>query len=350
MAGGSGTRFWPLSRKKKPKQLLNLSGNDVMLNEAVDRLTTITSKENIFIITNIEQTSSVKDVTNGKIPGRNILSEPEARNTAACIGYAAVEILKRYEDGVMVITPSDHYIKNIPELTRLFKLAISTVERTNKLVTIGITPTYPSTGFGYIQFGTDKDTVKPVISFKEKPDIEMAEAYVKSGEYAWNSGMFIWKASTILEKFKEFVPDIYEVLRKIKDSIGTDKEQETINLLYPTIRKISIDYAIMEPASLKNEVCVIPGDFGWNDIGSWDMLNVLLPVDKKGNISIGDVIQIDTHDTYIYSSSRLVTALGVDNLIIVETPDAIMITKKDRAQDVKKIVDELEESQKNQLL
>ena len=339
MAGGSGTRFWPLSRKEKPKQLLNLSGKDVLLNEAIDRLSTITSKDNIFIVTNVKQVPPVKAVTKDKIKEENILSEPDARNTAACIGYAAVEILKKYGDGIMVITPADHYIKNVPELTRLFDLATTTAERTDKLITIGITPTYSSTGFGYIQSENNDSEVKPVLSFKEKPDLKTAEEYIASGDYTWNSGMFVWKASVILGKFREFVPDIYENLIEIQDALGTEKEQETINKIYPNIRKISIDYAVMEPASKKNEVMVIPGNFGWNDIGSWDMLDVLHPTDENGNISIGDVVQIETSNTYIYSTSRTVTALGVEDLIVVETPDAVMVCRKDKSQDVKKIVD-----------
>lgn len=345
MAGGSGTRFWPLSRKEKPKQLLNLSGKDVMLNEAIDRLSTITSKDNIFIVTNAKQVPPVKAVTKDKIKKENILSEPDARNTAACIGYAAVEILKKYGDGIMVITPADHYIKNVPELTRLFNLAATTAERTDKLITIGITPTYPSTGFGYIQSKDNESEIKPVLSFKEKPDLKTAEEYIASGDYTWNSGMFIWKASVILDKFKELVPDIYGDLIEIQNALGTEKEQETINEIYPNIRKISIDYAVMEPSSQKNEVLVIPGDFGWNDIGSWDMLDVLHPTDENGNISIGDAIQIETSNTYIYSTSRTVTTLGVENLIIVETPDALMITTKERAQDVKKIVEVIKDKE-----
>lgn len=350
MAGGSGTRFWPLSRKERPKQLLNLSGKDVMLNEAIDRLSTITSKDNIFIVTNAKQVPPVKAVTKNKVREENILSEPEARNTAACIGYAAVEILKKHGDGIMVITPADHYIKNVPELTRLFNLAVTTAERTNKLITIGITPTYPSTGFGYIQSENNDSEVKPVLSFKEKPDLKTAEEYIASGDYTWNSGMFIWKASVIMERFKEFIPDIYDALIEIQATIGTDSEQETINKVYPTIRKISIDYAVMEPASLKNEVLVIPGDFGWNDIGSWDMLNVIQESDEEGNISIGDVIQLDTKNTYAYSSSRLITTLGVENLIIVETPDAVLITTKERAQDIKLITEKLQSQNKTQVL
>ena len=350
MAGGSGTRFWPLSRKEKPKQLLNLSGKDVMLNEAIDRLSTITSKDNIFIVTNAKQVPPVKAVTKDKIKEENILSEPDARNTAACIGYAAVEILKRHGDGIMVITPADHYIKNVPELTRLFNLAVTTAERTNKLITIGITPTYPSTGFGYIQSENSDSEVKPVLSFKEKPELKTAEEYVASGDYTWNSGMFIWKASVIMERFKEFIPDIYDALIEIQAAIGTDNEQETLYKIYPNIRKISIDYAVMEPASIKNEVLVIPGDFGWNDIGSWDMLNVIHEPDEEGNIAIGDVIQLDTKNTYAYSTSRLITTLGVENLIIVETPDAVLITPKGRAQDVKLIVDKLQKQDRKQIL
>ena len=350
MAGGDGTRFWPLSRKKKPKQLLNLSGNDVMINEAIDRLSNITDRNNIFVVTNKLQAPAVADVAENHLAVDHIIIEPEGRNTAACIGYAAVEIIKKYGDGIMVITPSDHYIKNIREFTRILKLAVSVIDGTDKLVTIGIKPTYPATGFGYIEYDRGDEEFKDVLSFKEKPDEETAKEYVDSGRYVWNSGMFIWKASTVLKCFKEFVPDIYSSLIEIEDSINTDEEGNYINRIYPTIRKISIDYAVMEPAAAKGEVVVIPGDFGWNDIGSFDMLNVIHEPDENGNIRIGKTVAVDTTNTYIYASSRVVTALGVDDLIIVETPDAVMVCKKDDAQNIKKIVEELSTSGKEGLL
>ena len=289
--------------------------------------------------------------TQGKVFPRNILAEPAARNTAACIGYAAMEILRKYGDGVMIITPADHYIEDVPALTEIFKTAILTAEDQDKLVTIGLRPTYPSTGFGYIKYSTQSDgEVKPVIEFREKPDEETAKKYIESGSYVWNSGMFIWKASLILEKLKEYVPDIYEDLKTIGDAMNTPKEQEVLHDVYPNIRKISIDYAVMEPSAAKGDVLVIPGDCGWNDVGSWDMMDILHEPDPNGNVFLGDVVALDTKDTVIYSSTRTVTAVDVENIVIVETPDAIMVCRKDKAQEVKKIVDHLNAAGRKELL
>lgn len=351
MAGGGGTRFWPLSRQKTPKQLLNLSGKDLMVNEAIERMATVIGKSNIFIVTADVQAPAMITATQGKVFPRNILAEPAARNTAACIGYSAMEILRKYGDGVMIITPADHYIEDVPALTEIFKTAILTAEEQDKLVTIGLKPTFPSTGFGYIKYDPQTDgTVKPVIEFREKPDEETARKYVESGRYAWNSGMFIWKASLILKKLEEYTPDIYEDLKTIGDAMNTPREQEVLHDVYPNIRKISIDYAVMEPSAAKGDVLVIPGDCGWNDVGSWDMMDILHEPDESNNILLGDVVTVDVKDAVIYSSTRTVTAVDVENIVIVETPDAIMVCRKDKAQEVKKIVDALNEAGRKELL
>lgn len=351
MAGGGGTRFWPLSRQRMPKQLLNLSGHDLMVNEAVDRMATVIGKSNIFIVTADVQAPAMITATDGKVFPKNILAEPAARNTAACIGYSAMEIVRKYGDGVMIITPADHYIKDVPALTEIFKTAILAAEKQDKLITIGLKPTFPSTGFGYIKYDPNtQDALKQVIEFKEKPDEETAKAYVESGAYAWNSGMFIWKASLILAKLKEYVPDIYAELKTIGDAMNTAKEQQVLHDVYPKIRKISIDYAVMEPGAAKGDVLVIPGDCGWNDVGSWDMMEILHDSDEYGNIILGDAVAVDVKNTVICSSSRTVTAVDVENLIIVETPDAVMVCPKDRAQNVKKIVDALNEAGRKELL
>lgn len=351
MAGGGGTRFWPLSRQKTPKQLLNLTGNELMVNEAVDRLSYVADKKNIFIVTNATQVPPMLKATEGRLRPDHILSEPAARNTAACIGYAAMEIVRKYGDGIMVITPSDHYIKDNAGFTRILNTAVRAAETADKLVTIGITPTFPSTGFGYIKFENAVNTeAKPVVEFREKPDLETAKQYVASGVYAWNSGMFVWKASTILEKFKTYIPDIYADLEKIGNAMQTESEKAVIEEVYPNIRKISVDYAIMEPSASKGDVLVIPGEFGWNDVGSWDMMDVLHDPDADGNVLVGDAMAIDATNTVIYSSGRTVAAVGVDDLVIVETPDAVMVCPKSKAQDVKKIVDELNAKGRKELL
>ena len=351
MAGGGGTRFWPLSRRKTPKQLLNLSGHDLMVNEAVDRMATVIGKSNIFIVTADVQASAMIAATEGKVFPRNILAEPAARNTAACIGYAAMEIYRKYGDGVMIITPADHYIKDIEALTEIFKTAILAAEDQNKLVTIGIKPTFPATGFGYIKYDTTSaGAVKPVETFKEKPDEKTARAYIEDGSYAWNSGMFIWKASLILEKLKENAPDIYEDLNTIGSAMNTPMEQEVLHDVYPNIRKISIDYALMEPCAAKGDVLVIPGDFGWNDVGSWDMMDVLHEPDDNGNVLLGDVVAVNTKNAVICSTGRTITAVDVENIVVVETTDAVMVCRKDKAQNVKNIVDALHAAGRHELL
>lgn len=351
MAGGGGTRFWPLSRQKTPKQLLNLSGRELMVNEAADRMASVIDNESIFIVTSAVQAPDMQKATAGRVKADHILAEPAARNTAACIGYAAMEIVKKYGDGVMLITPADHYIKDAKTLSQIFKTAIKTAEQTGKLITIGITPSFPSTGFGYIKYCADgTGPAKTVVEFREKPDLETAKAYVASGEYAWNSGMFIWKASVVLEKFAEYIPDIYADLETIGDAMGTDREQSVLNEVYPNIRKISIDYAVMEPSAAKGDVLVIPGEFGWNDVGSWDMMSVLHDADAEGNVKLGDTLAVNSTNSILYSSGKLIATVGVDNLIVVETADAILVCNKDKAQDVKLVVDALNAVGRKELL
>ena len=351
MAGGGGTRFWPLSRQKTPKQLLNLSGKDYMVNEAVERMSTVIEKDSIFIITAEVQAPSMIRTTAGRVLPENILAEPAARNTAACIGYSAMKILRNYGDGVMIITPADHYIKDVPALTDIFRKAVRAAEESDKLVTIGLRPTFPSTGFGYIKYDAEApEEIRRVVEFREKPDEETAKKYVDSGEYAWNSGMFIWKASLILKKLQEYVPDIYSDLNTIGDAMNTPQEREVLQNVYPDIRKISIDYAVMEPSAARGDVLVIPGDCGWNDVGSWDMMDILHDPDENGNILLGDVKAVGVRDAVIYSSGRTVAALDVDNIVIVETPDAVLVCRKDKAQDVKRIVDALSQEGRKELL
>ena len=347
MAGGGGTRFWPLSRQATPKQLLNLSGKDLMVNEAIDRLSKTASKDDIFIVTNKTQVAKMLEATNGRIQKNHILSEPSARNTSACIGYAAMEIVKKYGDGIMVITPSDAYIKNETEFTRILGIAVKAAEEKDALVTVGITPTFAATGYGYIKFQKSGENVLKVLEFKEKPDEATAKKYVESGEYAWNSGMFIWKASIILKKFEKYLPEIYEDLQKIGDAMNTADELKVIEEIYPKINSISVDYGIMEKA---DDVFVVPGEFGWNDVGSFDMLGVLHEGDEKGNIKIGDQINIDSKNCITYSSGRLVATIGLENVVVIETGDAVLVCDKNKVQDVKKVVEQLKKDGRNELL
>ncbi len=350
MAGGGGTRFWPISRVDRPKQFLNLSGKDAMVVEAAKRLAMITDKEDIFVVTNVKTAQETVNLTSGILKADHILGEPAARNTAACIGYAAIEIIKKYEDGIMVIVPSDPFIRDEEEFARVLKLAVNAAETQDKLVTIGIKPTFPSTGYGYIRYDdSDADVAKKVSEFVEKPDLETAQGYIESGEYAWNSGMFIWKASTILKYFEKLLPDIYEYLMKLKEALGTDKEQEVLNELYPQIPKISIDYGIMERA---DNVLMLEGDFGWNDVGSFDAFDFIHEKNADGNVSLSDSIAINAKDNIFYNvvEGHLIAALGVEDLVIAHTKDVTLVCDKARAQDIKYIVEKLKEQGREEYL
>lgn len=350
MAGGGGTRFWPLSRQEVPKQLINLSGKDALINETINRIASLSSKENLFIVTNEKQIDALKDIVKDKCTFENILPEPSARNTAAAIGFAAFNIMKKYGDGVMCVYPADHYIKDEVEFKNVLTKAINVAKNNDKLVTIGITPTFPSTGYGYINFDKDATLVEgvhEVIEFVEKPNYEVAKSYVDSKKYVWNSGMFVWKVSKILEDFKRYLPKVYDKLEELSKYMGTDKEIEAIQKIYPNIPSISIDYGVMERS---NDVLVVPGDFGWNDVGSWDSLGAIYPTDEEGNIKRGENITIDTNNSIIYSDDKLVTTIGVKDLIVVSTNDAVMVCRKDKAQDVKKIVDILKKKDKKEYI
>ncbi len=341
MAGGGGTRFWPLSRAGKPKQFLNLSGKNTMVMDTALRLAKVADSKDIFVVTNAKTVDATWDQTQSLLKKDHILGEPAARNTAACIGYAAMEIVKKYEDGIMVIVPSDHFIKDEEEFARVLGLACNAAESTDKLVTIGIKPTFPSTGYGYIKFNSaESGSAKSVDEFVEKPDLETASEYVSTGEYAWNSGMFIWKASTILKYFEELLPDIYSYLVSIGEAMGTVDEQEVIEELYPLIPKISIDYGIMERAK---GVLMLEGDFGWNDVGSFDAFDQIHDRDKEGNVNLAKSCSIESENNVLYSTEdgHLIATLGIDDVVVAHTKDVTLICAKNRAQDIKLFVDKL---------
>jgi len=349
MAGGGGTRFWPLSRKNKPKQILNISGNDVMINETIKRYEGIIPYENTYVVTLASQQKVLDEVLLTCIPRENILIEPVGRNTAPCILYAAMRIFGKYGDAVMCVFPSDHYVANVEEFRNILNKAIVLAQETNKLITIGIKPTFPSTGYGYINFDlqSNNNGAYDVLEFIEKPDFERAKEYLKSKNYLWNSGIFVWKISVILESFKRFLPRLYERAEEILSVAGTDQEQKTVEKVYPRLQSISIDYGIMERS---NEVLVIPGDFGWSDIGSWDMLGAIFPPDDEGNIIKADFVGIDTKNCIIYGNGKLIATIGLDNIIIVNTEDALLICPKERAQDVKEIVERIKRQGRMELL
>lgn len=347
MAGGGGTRFWPLSRKTNPKQLLNLSGKDVMINETVARINAVIKKDDVYVVTNSLQSQKLKVVAKNRINSQNVIEEPCARNTAACIGFAAVKILKEKGDGVMVVTPSDAYVKDEKKYAEILKTAIEAAEKEDCIVTVGIEPTFAATGYGYIKYVKSDEAVKKVEAFVEKPDAVTAENYVKSGNYVWNGGIFVWKASVVIKNIKEFLPELYDGLMRVYKAVGTEKEFDTVNEIYPELPSVSIDYGVMEKA---RDVKVVTGEFGWNDVGSWDMMGVLHTSDTNGNVTVGDCVTIDTVNSTVVSSGRLVAVLGMDGVTVVETPDAVLVCPKEKAQDVKKIVDELKKNKREDLL
>lgn len=365
MAGGGGTRFWPLSRKALPKQFLNLTGRDILVNETFDRLTQVIAKENIFVVTNSLYAEKTLELMEGRMSEDHILKEPAARNTAACIGYAAMEILRKYGDGILCIVPSDHYIRQEVLYARALQKGMELAEKGDCLVTIGIAPAYPATGYGYIKSsaaenGNEANPVnsagrccgqpadyRVVEEFVEKPSKEVAEEYLRTGCYFWNSGIFIWKASVILNSFEKLLPDIYDCLVKIGESMGSREESRVIKEVYPGIPKLSIDYGIMERA---DNVVMIEGAFDWNDVGSLDAIALLHDADAGGNVGVGSHILMDTERTICYSKDKLIAASGVKDLIIVEAEDAILVCPREKAQDVKQLVEFLEANGKGQYL
>lgn len=348
MAGGGGTRFWPLSRRKKPKQFVNVSGKDILLNETIIRMDELVKRENVYIVTNeMHQDLIRKDVVNG-IPFSNILTEPVGRNTAPCILYAASVLMHDAQDGVICVTGSDYYIENAKEYCRVIKKAADVAEREDCVVTIGIKPTYPATGFGYILSGAQSgDELYKVEKFVEKPDEDTAKAYLKNGNYTWNSGVFVFKASVILKAYQTYLPQMYEQMQQIVSARGTKRFEETLRQLYPKLQSISVDYGIMEKIDYMK---VIPGDFGWSDVGSLDELKRFHQADEQGNVCIGETVCIDSQGCIASSEGRLLALVGVQDVIAVETADAVLICHKDKAQDVKKAVEEIKKQGKEQYL
>ncbi len=353
MAGGGGTRFWPVSRMATPKQLVKLTGTDVMLNETIKHYENVIGRESTFIVTNEKQAELMNEVLFPEVDRSHILIEPVQRNTAPCIIYAAMTLKKLYGDALMAVLPADHHISDIKEYERILDLAFKTAEETDRIVTIGIWPKFPSTGYGYIRFSTNPiepgSEIYHLRRFVEKPRESVAKEYLQSGKYLWNSGMFIWKASVILEEFKKFLPDTYAKMESIFDSLRTPDEKDAIAKVYPELDKISIDYGIMEKTS---DVYCIPAEFGWNDVGSWDTLDSVFPHDGDDNVIVGDYEGIDTENTVIFNKSndKIITTIGVKDLVIVQTEDSILVCSKEQAQDVKLMVDHLKERGREDLL
>ena len=345
MAGGSGTRFWPRSTEDRPKQFLNIFGDRTMLQDTVDRIKPLVSADHVWVITNDKYVDLVQEQL-PDIPANNIVGEPVGKNTAPCVAAAATLIQEKDPNGTMVVLPADHLIGKPESFLSILETARAKAREPGALVTIGIKPNHPETGYGYIEF--DEDTsenieghqVKKVKQFREKPDLDTAEEFLKSGNFLWNSGMFIWKASTILEKFKQHLPTIFDEVEKLKSLVGTDNQKEAIDEFYYGCTSISIDYGIMEQS---DSVFVVPGAFEWNDVGSWRAVYDLRSKDENGNVIQTDTsATADAKNNLIQSESgKMIALVGVENLAVVETENAILVCDLDSSQGVKKVVNRL---------
>jgi len=345
MAGGGGTRLWPLSRKEKPKQLLSLLGKETLFQSTVARLEKLFPPERILIVTVAELAREMQEQVPA-IPAENYLIEPAPRGTASVVALAAAVLEKRDPQAIMAIQTSDHYIRNHDLFHFLLRTAFDVAQK-NYLVMLGIAPTFPSTAYGYIQQGESLDgdyryPVYRVKRFKEKPDQETAQQLLRSGDHSWNSGMFIWRADAILTEIKKQMPDLFKVVREISSAWDTPKQQEVLQEYWRNLKNQTIDYGIMEKAE---QVAVLPaGGLGWSDIGSWDSLfEVLLP-DMNGNVATGaQHLALDTHNTLVYSGDdqRLVVTIGLDDMVVVDAGDVLMICKVDQSQKVRDVVEHL---------
>ena len=340
MAGGRGERFWPKSRQNMPKQFLSLTDDGkTMIQLTVGRILPLVAMEDIFIVTNRDYKELVRQQL-PELPEENILCEPVGKNTAPCIGLGAVHIAKKYGDAVMMVLPSDHLIKYNSIFLSTLEDACAVAEQGTNLVTLGITPDCPETGYGYIKFLPDKTQGRAfeVERFVEKPDLETAKTYLATEQYLWNSGMFIWKVSTILENLEQYVPETYQGLLRIADAIGTEQAQRVLEQEFHAFHSESIDYGVMEKA--KN-IYVLSGSFGWDDVGSWLAVGRLQQSNEFGNVVNGNVIAVDTKDSIIQGGKKLIATVGVNDLIIVDSDDAILICEKDSAGSIKKVLETL---------
>ena len=345
LAGGTGTRLWPLSRTDKPKQFQKLISNRTMLQETIDRLDFL-KPEDIYISTNQKYVDIVKKQSFRQIPRENIIIEPALRDTAPCIGLAAIYLAQKNPDDVMSIIYADHLLQKKDEFKKKLQIAEKLAREENTLNVIEVKAKFPNVNLGYVKIGKMIKEVNGVEIFSfekfiEKPVLETARTFLQSYKYLWNTGFYVWKISTILAKFQEHLPTTYLQLQKIKKHIGTAKEQDALTQYYPVCDKISIDYGIMEKVD-PQEVRIIPAELGWSDVGTWESIFEELAMNEKSNLIKAKHIAIDTQGSVIYGNSKkLIATIGIRDLVIVETEDALLVCPKNRSQDVKKIVEKL---------
>jgi mannose-1-phosphate guanylyltransferase len=344
LAGGSGKRLWPLSRRECPKQLLDITGREKsLLRETFERLEPLVDPAAVYVMTAEQYTESTRQHL-PSLPASNIIREPQGRGSAPAIGLAALHLWRRDPEAVMACLPADHHIAE-PDRFRRVLAAAEQVAQEGHLVTLGIKPDYPHTGYGYIEIGEKlmeegEFAVYAVHQFTEKPDQQRARTFVAGGRHFWNSGMFIWKASAILDEIAKHLPRLHECLSEVGSVLGTSEERAALERTWPGVEKETIDFGVMEKA---NDVVAIPVEMGWSDIGSWASLVDLLPADGNGNVVVGSHLGLDTRDCVLYGPRRLIATVGVENLVVVETEDAILVCPRDRAEEVKALVERLDE-------
>lgn len=349
MAGGKGERFWPKSRKHLPKQFLSLtSDGKTMIQLTVDRILPLVHIEDIYIVTNKDYKNLVLEQL-PTLPPENILCEPVGRNTAPCVGLGAIHIAHKYEDALMMVLPSDHLIKYNSMFVNTLKDACDIAKTNSNLVTIGITPDYPETGYGYIKFNPTicEGRAYVVDRFVEKPSLEVAKEYLETEEYLWNSGMFVWKVSSILNAIKSYMHEMYEGLIRIQNSLDTEEYPSILSKEFTAFSSESIDYGIMEKAK---HIYTLPGTFGWDDVGSWLAVERIKKSNEYGNVVSGNIITIGTKNCIIEGSKKLIATVGLQDLIIVDTPDATLICEKDSAGDIKKVLENLKICNRNEYI
>ncbi len=351
MAGGGGTRLWPLSRRQHPKQTLTLVGDRSMFQMAVDRLRPLLPPERILVVTAAEQVAPLAAQV-PELPHENFIVEPVGRNTAPCIGLAALHLQHRDPQAVMAVVTADHYIRYMDTFCDVLQAARAVAEQ-GYLVTLGIEPTYPATGYGYIRRGETLGDFAGfnafrVAQFAEKPDAETALRFLAAGDYAWNSGMFIWQIGRIMDEFARWMPDFSATLAALGEVLGTPDYASLLARLWPTVVKKSIDYGIMEKAE---RVAVLPVNLGWSDVGAWPAVMALHTPDAQGNVLQGDVLALDTTASMVFSNTdRLIATIGLHDLIILDSADITLVTTRDQAERVREIVETLQRQGREALL
>lgn len=358
LAGGRGTRFWPLSRKRRAKQMLALDGKRTMIQQTIARLLPLAPAKRFYLIANEDLYREIARQL-PRLPKKQIIAEPIGRNTAPAIGLAAFILLRKDPNAVIGMFPSDQVISDEANFFRTLKRGIAIAASGENIVVLGIRPSRPETGYGYIEAGSSaKNGALRVQRFTEKPNNELADAFLKAGNYFWNSGMFLWSARTLVNALKEYLPKTAPLLEQIAAMYGTPKFTSTFRKLYPKCENISVDYAILEPRSARGEqashLFCLPADFGWNDLGSWTALHEHHSAKhqpRDGNlITSQGIFTLDANGNYIHAPGKFVAAIGVQNLVVVETEDALLITTLDKAQDVGKIVKYLDEKKLKKLV